>query len=95
MLVLVAILRYAIPDKPLNLITQLSRERQLAKETMYSFEKDKRRKSTAANGNPLHLMDTLNNLGLHQRVCNIMKFDIYHIFRKSQPKIIDLIVVKT
>ena len=70
---LLGILRYVIPDKPINLNTQLSRERQMAKEDRYAFERDKRRKSTL--GNPLELLDTMKETELRRRVIKIYKCD--------------------
>ena len=68
MLVLLGILRFAIPDKPINLIRQLSRERQLAKETLYEFERSKSSKgdkeSKSFPVHPFHLTD----LGIQQGV---------------------------
>ena len=72
-LVLLGILRYVIPDKPINLNTQLSRERQLAKEDRYAFERDKRRKSTL--GNPLELLDTMKETELRHRVIWINEYE--------------------
>ena len=72
-LVLLGILRYVIPDKPINLNTQLSRERQLAKEDRYAFERDKRRKSTL--GNPLELLDTMKETELRHRVIKIKTYE--------------------
>ena len=73
-LVLLGVLRYAIPDAPINLLTQLSRERLLVKENMYSFERTKSSRGVQTGkgmGTPLHpanVSDQLNNFGLHKRV---------------------------
>ena len=73
-LVLLGVLRYAIPDAPINLLTQLSRERQLDKENMYSFERTKSSRGGQMRGGvcaPMHsanVADQLNNFGVHKRV---------------------------
>ncbi len=73
-LVLLGILRYAIPDAPINLLTQLSRERQLVKENMYSFERTKSSRGgkmgrgIRAPMQAVNVSDHLNKFGLHKRV---------------------------